>query len=169
MFTCVSLLSLLCYSLPLPLPLSVSPSPSPSSQGHETLHPQFFFLVLLPPIIFESGYSLHKVSVIQSFYYELQLMPNEQRQSIHLLTLSLSLSLRQGNFFQNLGSIIIFAVFGTAISAVIVGGGLYVLGVVSVHYSLLSMLLLLFCLLYSLIYFIMFIIMYFICLDGSHI
>ena len=57
--------------------------------------------------------------------------------------------------------------FGTAISAVIVGGGLYVLGVVSVHDSLLSMLLLY--LLYSLIYFIMFIIIYFICLDGSHI
>ena len=37
----------------------------------------------------------------------------------------------QGNFFQNLGSIIMFAVFGTAISAVIVGGGIYGLGVVS--------------------------------------
>ena len=37
----------------------------------------------------------------------------------------------QGNFFQNLGSIVMFAVFGTAISAVIVGGGLYVLGMVS--------------------------------------
>ena len=39
-----------------------------------------------------------------------------------------SLSLSQGNFFQNLGSIILFAVVGTAISTLIVGGGLFGLG-----------------------------------------
>lgn len=37
----------------------------------------------------------------------------------------------QGNFFQNLGSIVMFAVCGTAISALIVGGGTYILGLVS--------------------------------------
>uniref|UniRef100_A0A6Q2Z799 Sodium/hydrogen exchanger n=1 Tax=Esox lucius TaxID=8010 RepID=A0A6Q2Z799_ESOLU len=63
------------------------------SNEEEMFRPNMFFLLLLPPIIFESGYSLHK-----------------------------------GNFFQNIGSITLFAVIGTAISAFIVGGGIYFLG-----------------------------------------
>ena len=39
--------------------------------------------------------------------------------------------LLQGNFFANIGSIVVFAVFGTLISAAIVGGVIFVLGKVS--------------------------------------
>jgi len=70
-------------------------------QKEEAFHPTAFFLILLPPIIFESGYNLHK-----------------------------------GNFFANIGSICVFAIFGTIISAVTVGGGVYLFGKAGIAFEL---------------------------------
>merc|ERR1711936_242504 len=75
--------------------------PEAETKRMESFSPTMFFLILLPPIIFESGYNLHK-----------------------------------GNFFQNIGSIMVFAILGTAISALIVGGGVYLLGLADVVYKL---------------------------------
>lgn len=83
------------------LGLLMTSLPEAETKRVEAFSPTMFFLVLLPPIIFESGYNLHK-----------------------------------GNFFQNIGSIMVFAILGTAVSALVVGGGIYLLGLADVVYPL---------------------------------
>lgn len=65
------------------------------------LHPETFFLFILPAIIFESGYSLEK-----------------------------------GDFFGQIGGIILFAVVGTVISTFVVALGLYLVGMTPLSPSL---------------------------------
>ncbi|GFS58065.1 hypothetical protein TNIN_460991 [Trichonephila inaurata madagascariensis] len=62
-------------------------------EKREAFDPTTFFLFMLPPIMYESAYNLHK-----------------------------------GNFFRNIGSILVFAIFGTAVSAFIIGGIIFLFG-----------------------------------------
>lgn len=81
--------------------LIIRVSPGHYIQDAVKFKPGYFFNILLPPIILNSGYELH-----------------------------------QANFFSNIGSILMFAIPGTFISALVLGTILYIwtaLGVDGVH------------------------------------
>jgi len=83
--------------------LVIRVSPGHYIQDAVKFNSSYFFNILLPPIILNSGYELH-----------------------------------QANFFRNIGSILVFAIPGTFISAMVVGIILFIytkLGVESIHMS----------------------------------
>lgn len=94
----------------------------------ESFSPTMFFLVLLPPIIFESGYNLHKGNHLVSRYFNCNCSLHMSKKKCHDFV--------SGNFFTNIGSILLFAIPGTIISALVVGGGIFLLGQAEVVYTL---------------------------------
>lgn len=69
------------------------------------LDPKIFFVIFLPAIIFDAGYTLDKVFIFYCYQYFFK-----------------------GDFFRNIGSIVLYAFAGTVISTIIVASGIYLTG-----------------------------------------
>lgn len=90
-------------------------------EREEVFSPTAFFLVLLPPIIFE----VCECDINDEVFYNPTFFSYQSGYNLH-----------KGNFFQNIGSICVFAIIGTAISALVIGSGVYLLGIADVAYRL---------------------------------
>lgn len=77
-----------------------------------TFDPEIFFNILLPPIIFNAGYSMKRVR-------------RKLCNCIQSLNIKLILFGFQKYFFRNLGTIFTLAFIGTVVSALVIGGILY--------------------------------------------
>jgi sodium/hydrogen exchanger-like protein 6/7 len=71
--------------------------------------PEIFFNILLPPIIFNAGYSMKKVNIASVYTL------------VDWLHIDKVFSFLKKHFFKNFGAILAFAVIGTTISCFVTG------------------------------------------------
>jgi NhaP-type Na+/H+ or K+/H+ antiporter len=86
--------------------------PSPTLRSIITFDPNFFMVFLLPTIIFESGFSMKKVSFMR-------LAREEHRTASPTTTVFCAVPSAQQRFFVHWKSILLFALLGTLITAAV--------------------------------------------------
>ena len=86
--------------------------------------------------LYRSIYLLHALHFNLTLFAAIQTKNAFRHRAIFLVFSFLFLLLSIGNFFTNIGSILLFAIPGTIISALVVGGGIFLLGQAEVVYTL---------------------------------